>query len=258
MVGMGGFFAGVANVPFSSVIMVMELTGSYGLLVPTLLVATITYSLIPVAVNLYENQVPGRTDSPAHLGSFAVDVLRVGTVREIWSGPPGGPSTVDPGVSLDRLVEMAAEREDALFPVVDAEGRLLGGDLARGDPAGVALGRAAAASGCPGPAPAGGGPASPGRQPRDGGAAAGRCRDRRRHRGPGPRRPHPSRHLQPPRPDRLLREEDVEHSGLRRDRRHPTEPSSAWVLSPPPSRPPGAGDVARIVDHAKRADPHNA
>ena len=33
MVGMGGFFAGVAKTPFASVIMVMELTGSYGLLV---------------------------------------------------------------------------------------------------------------------------------------------------------------------------------------------------------------------------------
>ena len=41
MVGMGGFFAGVAKVPFASVIMVMEMTGSYGLLVPSLLVAAV-------------------------------------------------------------------------------------------------------------------------------------------------------------------------------------------------------------------------
>ena len=36
---MGGFFAGVANAPIASVIMVSELTGSYQLLAPLLLVA---------------------------------------------------------------------------------------------------------------------------------------------------------------------------------------------------------------------------
>jgi H+/Cl- antiporter ClcA len=36
MVGMGGFFAGVAKVPFASAIMVIEMTGSYCLLVPSL------------------------------------------------------------------------------------------------------------------------------------------------------------------------------------------------------------------------------
>jgi CIC family chloride channel protein len=68
MVGMGGFFAGVAKVPFASVIMVTEMTGSYGLLVPALLVAAIAYLVLPRSVRLYENQVPGRADSPAHGG----------------------------------------------------------------------------------------------------------------------------------------------------------------------------------------------
>jgi CIC family chloride channel protein len=66
MVGMVGFFAGVAKVPFASVIMVMEMTGSYGLLVPSLLVAAIAYLFMPVSIRLYENQLPSRSDSPVH------------------------------------------------------------------------------------------------------------------------------------------------------------------------------------------------
>jgi chloride channel protein, CIC family len=66
MVGMVGFFAGVAKVPFASVIMVMEMTGTYGLLVPSLLVAAIAYLFMPVGIRLYENQLPSRSDSPVH------------------------------------------------------------------------------------------------------------------------------------------------------------------------------------------------
>jgi CIC family chloride channel protein len=66
MVGMVGFFAGVAKVPFASVIMVMEMTGTYGLLVPSLLVAAIAYLFMPVSIRLYENQLPSRSDSPVH------------------------------------------------------------------------------------------------------------------------------------------------------------------------------------------------
>ena len=38
LVGMGGFFAGVAKVPITAVIMVSEMTGSYTLLAPLMLV----------------------------------------------------------------------------------------------------------------------------------------------------------------------------------------------------------------------------
>ncbi len=126
MVGMGGFFAGVARVPFASVIMVMEMTGSYGLLVPSLLVAAIAYLLMPAGAKLYENQLPSRSDSPAHLGSFAVDLLRVTRVRDCWE--PGHPPvrTLREEASLASLVESAQDSAQNLFPVVDASGALKG------------------------------------------------------------------------------------------------------------------------------------
>jgi len=126
MVGMCGFFAGVAKVPFASVIMVMELTGSYGLLVPSLLVATIAYLVLPLTVRLYENQVPARHDSPAHLGSFAVDILHIIRVRECWDPDPDGTRIVRENESLADLVDLAAESEQDLFPVVSRDGRFVG------------------------------------------------------------------------------------------------------------------------------------
>jgi CIC family chloride channel protein len=126
LVGMGGFFAGVAKVPFASVIMVMELTGSYGLLVPSLLVAAIAYLFLPLSVRLYENQPPSQQDSPAHLGSFAVDILRQIKVRDCWSPTEGGFRTVREGDNLADLVELASDSTQDLFPMVDRNGNLTG------------------------------------------------------------------------------------------------------------------------------------
>ncbi|HXI02541.1 MAG TPA: chloride channel protein [Candidatus Saccharimonadales bacterium] len=126
MVAMGGFFAGVAKCPFAAIIMVMEMTGSYGLLVPSLLVGAITYLFIPVGVRLYENQVPSRSDSPAHLGSFAVDILRLTRLRDCWEPGRSATRTVPADASLTSIVELASGSAQNLFPVVDASGALLG------------------------------------------------------------------------------------------------------------------------------------
>lgn len=126
LVGMGGFFAGVAKVPFASVIMVMEMTGSYGLLVPSLLVATIAYLFTPPSAKLYENQLPSRMDSPAHLGSFAVEVLRQSRIRDTWEPPKNPIHTIRIEDSLASVVELAKDSEQNLYPVVDEQNRLLG------------------------------------------------------------------------------------------------------------------------------------
>ncbi len=46
LVGMGGFFAGVAKVPIASLIMVAEMSGSYNLLVPLMLVCSVVFLLM--------------------------------------------------------------------------------------------------------------------------------------------------------------------------------------------------------------------
>jgi CIC family chloride channel protein len=126
MVGMGGFFAGVAKVPFASVIMVMEMTGSYGLLVPSLLVATMAYLFLPRGTTLYENQVATRLDSPVHEGSFAADVLQRGRLGDSWDPRRIAPRTIREDAALADLVQFASEGPQTVFPVVDDRGRLLG------------------------------------------------------------------------------------------------------------------------------------
>jgi CIC family chloride channel protein len=124
LVGMGGFFAGVAKVPIASLIMIAEMTGGYSLIVPLMIVSTISYLLLG-ETSLYEKQVPTRVDSPAHTEDFAVDILEHISVKE--------------ALPLDRKVEVIPERmpfEEMMrlivnsnqqnFPVVDDRGHLRG------------------------------------------------------------------------------------------------------------------------------------
>jgi len=126
MVGMGGFFAGVAKVPFASVIMVMEMTGSYGLLVPSLLVATMAYLFLPRRTKLYENQIATRLDSPVHEGSFAREVLQRGRLGDSWDPQHVVTQTVRVETELSDLVELASKSEQLVFPVVDVQQHLVG------------------------------------------------------------------------------------------------------------------------------------
>jgi CIC family chloride channel protein len=120
LVGMGGFFAGVAKVPIASLIMVAEMSGSYGLLVPMMLVSSVAY-LLTRGVSIYEQQVPGRVDSPAHIGEFEIDILERLTVGEIMNAEQKV-VTVPPGASFETVLELVADADQYAFPVVDASG----------------------------------------------------------------------------------------------------------------------------------------
>ncbi len=124
LVGMGGFFAGAAKVPIASLIMVAEMSGSYGLLVPMMLVASVSY-LLTRGVSIYEAQVPGRVDSPAHIGEFQVDVLERLSVADVMDGGTDV-ITVAPGTPFDRVLEIVAEAHQEAFPVVDKAGMVEG------------------------------------------------------------------------------------------------------------------------------------
>ena len=74
LVGMAGFFAGVANAPIATLIMVSELTGNYSLLAPLMLVCVVAM-LVMRKNTIYEKQVANRFQSPAHMGDFVIDIL---------------------------------------------------------------------------------------------------------------------------------------------------------------------------------------
>jgi CIC family chloride channel protein len=124
LVGMGGFFAGVAKVPIAALIMVAEMTGGYGLIVPMLIVSSLSFLLLG-NVSLYEKQVPTRVDSPAHVGDYSVDIMdhlqvqdAVVTGRKI--------ETIPQDMSFENVLERMTDSNQQDFPVVDKEDNLIG------------------------------------------------------------------------------------------------------------------------------------
>ena len=102
--------------------MVSELTGDYGLLVPTMWVSTLCF--VPChRWTLYDQQLPSRLDSPAHRGDFLVDVLEGITVGDV---PNEQRDTVYEGLLLRDIVHLLATSRQHYFPVVDGEGKFLG------------------------------------------------------------------------------------------------------------------------------------
>jgi CIC family chloride channel protein len=124
VVGMAGFFSGVARAPISTIIMVRAMTGDYGLLVPTMFVSTLTFVTCR-HWKLYEKQVPTRLDSNAHRGDFIIDVLEGLRVDDVYE-KDRSITLVPEGMSLDEIVHRLAKDHQHYFPVVDADRRMIG------------------------------------------------------------------------------------------------------------------------------------
>lgn len=124
IVGMAGFFAGCAHAPFSTIIMVSEMTGGYGLLLPTMWVSTLTF-LMGRPWKLYTKQVPSRLESPAHRGDFLVDVLEGIKVSDVYD-KTSNYTLIPESATLDQIVHMLAETRQHYFPVVNGEKKLIG------------------------------------------------------------------------------------------------------------------------------------
>jgi CIC family chloride channel protein len=124
LVGMAGFFAGVAKAPIGALLMVSEMTRGYGLVVPLMFVSVITV-LLSRRWGIYEMQVKNKFASPAHAGELTINVLQTMQVREIYN--PERPVTQLPldmrFKDLKRLITLTRE---SFFPVVDDDFRLRG------------------------------------------------------------------------------------------------------------------------------------
>jgi len=126
LVGMAGFFAGAANTPVSTIIMVSEMTGNYNLLLPSMLVCITTFALCR-RFTLYEKQLPSRFEAPSKMGNMASAILRHLTVKQALDHRPDGKLiTVNAEASLGALIEEFAYSTQACFPVLDEEQQMTG------------------------------------------------------------------------------------------------------------------------------------
>ncbi len=124
LVGMAGFFAGVANAPVATLIMVSELTGNYSLLAPLMLVCVVAM-LVMRKNTIYEKQVANRFESPAHLGDFVIDILEGIKVGDL--AQKGRKATQIPeSMPLPAILNRIATAKTAYYPVIDDNGLMTG------------------------------------------------------------------------------------------------------------------------------------
>lgn len=123
LVGMGAFFGGVAKVPIASIIMLCEMSSSYTLLVPLMLVTTIAF-LCLWNTTLYEKQVATRMASPAHFRSLASGLLERMFVYQAINNRPV--ELIPESMPFEQLVRTVTISPDHYFPVVNHQGKMSG------------------------------------------------------------------------------------------------------------------------------------
>jgi len=124
VVGMAGFFTAVSNTPISTIIFVSEMTNSYHLLLPSLLVCSVAY-LVSRRWTIYSRQVKSKLDSPAHAGEFFVDILQSIRVGDLL--PMVKMVTLIPqNMTFQDFKRTFSQTRQHYFPVVDDNHRLVG------------------------------------------------------------------------------------------------------------------------------------
>lgn len=124
LVGMAAFFAGAANVPVSVTIIITEMTGSYGLLVPLIFTSTLAF-FVAKNWSMYSQQVKNHAESPAHRGEFVVDILKEIPVEVVYDENEAI-TRIENSMPLQRILPLFADKEDDCFPVVNKDGVITG------------------------------------------------------------------------------------------------------------------------------------
>ena len=123
LVGMGGLMAGVMQAPLTAIFLIAEISGGYGLLVPLILTATISYGFTRIfeKYSIYTKRIAASGELITHEADKAVlTLLKSGSLLETDF------QTVHIDATLRELVEAVSASERTLFPVLDSHGRFQG------------------------------------------------------------------------------------------------------------------------------------
>ena len=126
LVGMGAVFAGIIRAPITSVLIIIEMTGGYSLILPLMIANMITYALVrhwrPDSV--YDALLAQDGIHLPHGGGSAVnglDRLKVGaamSAKNILS--------LRAGMTVEEAFELVAIYNFSAYPVLDSAGKYLG------------------------------------------------------------------------------------------------------------------------------------
>jgi CIC family chloride channel protein len=121
IVGMVAFFAAAAKAPISTIIMISEMTGGYGLLAPAMF-AVVTAFILAGKKTIFPAQVRSRLDSPFHADEFAPIALRRVKAGDVMMQLP---IWVKADASVAAAIGLMGDYGLASLPVV-AQNRLIG------------------------------------------------------------------------------------------------------------------------------------
>lgn len=124
IVGMAGFFAAVSNAPISTIILVSEMTDSFHLLLPSLLVCSVAY-LAAQRWTIFGRQVKSKIQSPAHTGEFFIDILQAIQIKDLMHLVQPVAMIPQNMPFLDFKAYFSTTKQH-YFPVMDEEKRLTG------------------------------------------------------------------------------------------------------------------------------------
>jgi CIC family chloride channel protein len=123
MVGMSGVIAGVLHAPLTGIFLIAEITGGYELIVPLMIVSTISYATTKlfVANSVYTHQLVQRGELfTHHKDKTALSMLKVDRLIE------SDFKTVHPDAHLRDLIKSISESNRNIFPVTDEENNFYG------------------------------------------------------------------------------------------------------------------------------------
>jgi len=131
IVAMCAFFAGVANAPLGALLMTMEISRSYGLVAPLMLVSVIAV-LFTSRWSIFRNQVKNKFHSPAHQGDLNVNILQGLKVGAIMR-PAAEIESISQVATFREIREHVARSFETWFPVVCPKSNRLVGVLSLAD-----------------------------------------------------------------------------------------------------------------------------
>ena len=123
LVGMAGLMAGVMQAPMTAIFLIAEISGGYELLIPLILTATISYGVTRMVepYSIYTKRIAKKGELLTHDSDQAVlTLLKTNDLVEADFG------TIRIDATLGELVQVVAESNRNIFPVVDSRNHFQG------------------------------------------------------------------------------------------------------------------------------------
>jgi len=121
-VGMAGVLSASMRIPLAATVMVTEMTGSYGLIVPLMLTCVTSY-VVGRRWGLNPSQVRWSADSPAHAGDLLGHMLESLQVQDLMDSH--WRYTVTPSTTLGEMIRQIGSSSRPVFAVRE-DGRFVG------------------------------------------------------------------------------------------------------------------------------------